>query len=501
MTNPEFLYRLFEILPGALTWGIFLLLIILSFIFPLVVAGFIIVYAIFWFVRSITMSYRLIIGYRNFARDIKINWFKKCQNSIHENEFKKIFHAIIMATYKEELPILETSLKAIIGSNYPMEKVIFVLATEERDKKKAQENAAKLQKKFGRYFYKFLVTLHPADLPNEVRGKGANITFAAKILKKIIDKKRIPYENIIVTTLDADNRVHKQYLAYLTNKFLHDNDPIHKSFQPIPMFLNNIWEVPLPLRAVALGSSFWQLIESTRPFRLRNFSAHAQSFAALVKINFWSKTTIVEDGHQYWRSYFAFNGRHTVVPLYIPIFQDAVLSSKGTLMTYREQYLQKRRWAWGCSDIPYVLANVIQNKRLPVLDKWLQTFRLIEGHFSWATTSIILAFLGWLPRINPDFTTSVLAYNFPLVYSRILTASMVGLVVTLTISNLVLSTGNKKILRRSIIWEWIVSPLLLTITNVAFGALPAIDAQTRLMFGKYLEYRVTEKAIPRNHVS
>jgi hypothetical protein len=268
------------------------------------------------------------------------------------------------------------------------------------------------------------------------------------------------------------------------------------------MFFNNIWDVPMPIRSVSIGSSFWQMIESTRPHRLRNFSAHAQSFAALVATNFWSTKTIVEDGHQFWRSYFKFNGKHQVVPLSVPIYQDAVLSPKGYLDTFREQYLQKRRWAWGASDIPYVLYHAWKNPRLPFWDKWLQAWRLIEGHYSWASTSMILAFFAWLPQIlSPTFHDVVLGYTFPPLYSQILVAALVGMVVTLTISSLLLPPVPRTRRRRStasVILEWITAPFLLPMSNVILSSLPAIDAQTRLALGKYLDYRVTEKATIRH---
>jgi hypothetical protein len=46
------------------------------------------------------------------------------------------------------------------------------------------------------------------------------------------------------------------------------------------------------------------------------------------------------------------------------------------------------------------------------------------------------------------------------------------------------------------LWSYISQPLeflLIPVVGFFFSALPGMDAHTRLMFGKYLEYRVTEK--------
>ena len=44
---------------------------------------------------------------------------------------------------------------------------------------------------------------------------------------------------------------------------------------------------------------------------------------------------------------------------------------------------------------------------------------------------------------------------------------------------------------RAVSWlQWLFLPL----AGIVFTNLPALDAQTRLLTGRYLEYRVTEKA-------
>jgi len=52
------------------------------------------------------------------------------------------------------------------------------------------------------------------------------------------------------------------------------------------------------------------------------------------------------------------------------------------------------------------------------------------------------------------------------------------------------SARTKKIRKRSFVFlQWIFLP----ITLILFGALPALEAQIRLMFGSYMGFWVTEK--------
>lgn len=497
--------RWLEYLPATLTWGSVLLLLVGSFVAPVAVASFMLVYALFWFSRSLLMSARLIVGYVRYRRDVKRDWLHELSDRYPSDTVDSLYHLVIVAVYKEDPFIVASTLEAIQQSEYPLSQLIVVIAAEQRAAENAAAVEAMVKRDYAKTFKHIMVAKHPPDIAGEVVGKGGNITWAAKLAKEYLDKEKIPYEQVVCTTLDADNRVQKKYFAALAYSYLEHETPLYASFQPIPMFFNNIWDVPLPIRSVALGSSYWQIMEATRPYRLRNFSAHAQSFAALVKTDYWSVKTAVEDGHQFWRTYFRFNGKHDVVPLNVPVYQDAVLSPNGYWATFREQYLQKRRWAWGCSDIPFVLWRVYRNRTLPPFDKWLQVARLIEGHFSWSTTSVILAFFGWIPRyLNPGFQNEVIAYTFPPLYGSILTLALTGLLVTFAISVLLLPPVPKTRLKRSrasLILEWITAPILLPISNIAFSSIPAIDAQTRLLFGKYLEFRVTEKHTHRQDLS
>lgn len=495
-TQHRWFLRLLEIFPGALTWTVLAAPVILSFTEPAAVAYFIIAFDLFWLTKSLRLNYYLIRGYRRLHRAQKTDWesLLSDRSGLESGwlEAANLYHAVIIATYNEPREILEPSIQSLITAKYPKDKLILVIAYEERGGPEIEKTVNALIKEYGRHFALATAVKHPDGVAGEVRGKGANITFAGRQLAAEVKKRRIDPQKVIVTTLDADHRPHLQYFAYLSYHYARDPGRIHRSYQPIPMFYNNIWDAPAPMRVLATGSSFWMIIESMRPHRLRNFAAHAQSLQTLLDTDFWSITTIVEDGHQYWRTYFTYDGDHQVVPVWLPIYQDAVLA-KTYLRTFTAQYLQQRRWAWGVSDFPYVVRNFLRTRRITAGEKLVQTGRLVEGHFSWATAPLILSFAGWLPLfLNPDFSEQLLAHQLPRIASWILTLTLVGLLVTIFISLISLPERPPRHRRTKFIGmvtQWVLLPLV----TIFFSAFAAIDAQTRLMLGKYMEFYVTEK--------
>jgi len=486
--------RFLEIFPGAVTWISLLLPVALSFYYPAAVAAFVLTFDLYWLYKSMIMGYHLISGYFGLKHDMKIDWREKCQKVPKNNLFLpwgEIYHALIFATYKEEVEILIPSFQAVVDSDYPKKKIIVVLATERRDYQRAQRNAKILKKKFKDKFFKFIVTCHP-DIPGEVKAKGANVKWAAKTLAKFIEKKKIPLENVIVTTCDADSRLHKKYLPCLTYKYITNPNRAHSSFQPIPLYSNNIWQAPAFSRIIAFGNSFWQLIEATRPWRLINFSTHAMSLKTLIEIDFWDTTVVNEDSRQFWRAYFKFDGDHRVVPLFVPVYMDAVLAD-NFWQTFKNQYLQKKRWYYGVEHFPYVITKSLEAKNISFWDLLVKNYRLFEANYSLATSSIYIAVIGWLPLLfGPGFQETVLAQNLLTIIKILLGLTWIGLLTSMIISILLLPPRPSKYRPRkffAMITQWVLIPF----TAILFSSLPAIDAQTRLMVGKYLAFLVTEK--------
>ena len=250
------------------------------------------------------------------------------------------------------------------------------------------------------------------------------------------------------------------------------------------------------MRVVATGNSFWNIISSMRPYSLRNFASHSQGMAALEQMDFWSVRTIVEDGHQYWRSYFHFDGDYSVVPIYAPIYQDAVLTEKYT-KTLKAQFVQLRRWAYGASDIAYVATRIFSRKRtVPFWPATARLLRLIDGHVTLAALPLIVAFGAWVPLfLNDEAARSIVAHELPVIVSRIQQVALVGLLITVFLSFKMLPPRPERYKRHRSVFmlaQWVLMP----VTAIVYTASSAFYSQTRLLLGKYLDkFDVTEKAV------
>lgn len=523
------LYRFFEMVPALVSYGAVILMIVLAYVSPVLAAVYLLLIATTVLVKAVSIAYHMIIGRHRVDKAQTIDWHGRLQEladpvasykkrGIHKradfflrqhqenlrlmsgapDEYPKpdqLYNAVIIATYNEDYEILAGTIKTIIDTTYDNKNLIIVLAHEERGGEETIKTAARLTKEFAGTFHAFLPVMHPKDLPDEVIGKGANITYAGEYLKEWLQQKNIAYTDVIVTTLDSDNRPHKHYFDYLTYEYIvHDNRK-HLAYQPVSLFFNNIWDVPAPMRVVATGNSFWNIISAMRPHSLRNFASHAQPMDALVEMDFWSKRSIVEDGHQYWRSYFYFGGNYDVIPLFVPIYQDAVLSDtyKKTLVA---QFIQLRRWAYGASDVPYVAVRIFTRAcNVPFFAGFSRFIRLLDGHVTLACIPLLITFGGWVPLlINSEATRSVAANQLPEVLGLLQRIAMIGLVISIFLAFKMLPPRPARYKRRRTVWmvaQWVLMP----VTALCYSSASAYYSQTRLLLGKYLNvFQVTEKA-------
>lgn len=503
-----FWWRVLEILPGALTWVALLGTVILSYSHPVLVAVFVICFDLNWLFRSIRMTSNTIRTYRYIKRDRRIDWSSRLrqltETKITGTELvvsrikpDELYHAIILVHYKEPLELLIGSIESYARSQTNKERLWLVLASEARAGEEIHDIYRKINERFKNEFGQIIQTIHPADIEGEIKCKSANGTWAAKELKKVLDDRRIGYDEVLVHNFDADTKVYPNYFDYIAYQYLMCPLGQPTSFQPVHVYANNIWEVPALMRLIAQSSTLIFMHNMLRQQRFHHFSSRSDVFQTIVDINYWTVNAIPEDSRQYYDSYFHYHGQLVVKPIYIPLRMDAVYA-KGYWPTVQNQYYQLRRWAWGISDLPYVVNLAIKDRAIGWYEKLSKILQLLESHFSWATSAIFITIIGWLPRIfNTDFTNTVFGYNFPAVTRTILGLALVGLITGIVISFLLLPPRPEhrhKWYYVNFIWQWILAP----IASVFLSSFAAIDAQTRLMIGKRLDYQVTEKAVARN---
>src|SRR3989344_7812756 len=486
----RYLYRFFEILPGALSWSTLVLMVILSGWRPVWAAFFIIAFDLYWLVKTAYLSAHLRSNWKRLKYNIKSDWNERLTNFKYDH----LRHLVLLPFYKEERIVLEETLDALVASTYDHEKIFIVLAYEERAGLEAENTAKQIKGKYSSNFGEFIITKHPKDLEGEMAGKGSNIAHAAHEAKKlIVDAKNIPYEDVIVSAFDIDTHVYPQYFSCLTWYYLTTENSQRSSFQPVPLYNNNIWDAPALSRVVATSGTFWQMIQQERPEKIATFSSHSVSFKTLYEIGYWQKNMVSEDSRIFWNAFLAYDGDYTVTPLSYPISMDANLAPTF-FETVKNIYKQQRRWGWGVENVPYLIFGLIKNKRISVWKKIRVIFVQLEGFWSLATNPIIIFALGWLPLWlgGGVFNASLLSYNLPLVTRNLMLLAMCGLIFSAIISISFLPKIGPREKRRTklfMILQWILVPITITI----FGSIPGLEAQTRLMFGRYMGFWITPK--------
>lgn len=488
--NDRRLYRFFEMVPGILTWGTILGTIFLSYFFPVIAAFFIIVFDLYWLLKTIYLSIHLRQNWRRTVHSLEVDW----SDLLSHVKYEHLYHLVILPYYSESYDIVHKCVESLVNANGDHKKILIVLAPEEKIGAPAQEIAKKIEEKFAHLFGGFVISTHPFGVPGEMAGKGSNIAYAAEYARiHLLDEKNISYKDVLVSAFDIDTVIYKDYFLCLMWHFLTAEKPYRSSYQPVPFYNNNIWEAPALSRVVAGSGTFWQMIQQERPEKLTTFSSHAIPFQTLYELGYWQKNMVSEDSRIFWNALLAFNGDYRVVSLSYPVSMDANLAPTF-FETLKNIYKQQRRWAYGSENVPYILMGFVKNKLIPLRKKITIAFVQLEGYWSLATNPLLIFLLGWLPLIlgGHRFNQTVLSYNLPFITRNLMVLAMFGLVVSgIIFWSLLPDMPQGYRMRHKIfmIVQWVLVPF----TIVIFGAIPGVDAQTRLLFGKYMGFWVTPK--------
>lgn len=528
-----------EIIPGLLTWLAFLWIIFGSIYFPILTANLLITYTLVWVFRTFLFSYNLAKSYHYSLRAQKTDWNKllsfiespvKLKYLVEKGEYSfdplilrlkkgplepqlleqidllkaknqyikpsEVLHCITLFNCRETYQVIKTSVESYVRSNFDLKKVIFIFAYEQFDSENALEISQKIRQEYGGLFLDYIDSCHPQNLPDEIKGRAGNMNWAAQTLKSYLEKINIDFSRVILSSFDSDTVINPNFLSELTFRYCITPDRIEVGYQPVPFYHNNIWDVPVFNRLVAISCSFWQLSVSLRKDENKSFSSRSMSFQSVIDFGYWDARVVQDDSRQFWTAYFVYNGRHYLENIYSPVYMDAVLS-KSYLQTIKSQYRQLRRWAWGVSDFPFIVFNILENPDIPLLKKIYEIIHFLESTFFWATGPIILSLSGSIPSsLNSAFRDNILSYNLPVMMSQLMNIASVGILLCIIITTQIIPFDRQKsVLKKiSLFLQWFLVPIV----SVCLSSIPAIDAQTRLMFNKRLDFQVTEKARKNN---
>ncbi len=524
--------RFFEIIPGGLSWSIIIGMTVLSFVKPLLATVIIIAFVLYWLMRLIYMNTLLLAAYTRFKVEKDTDWMKrieqvdilsasrqqpcpdagvksrygKISRSIYKSQLqhllqsgsmppasKDIYHVVIIPTVKESREVVEPGIISIENGSYPSKRILLIIALEQRAEEAIKIQMHTLQEEYKDKFLDFLIVEHPADLEGEARVKGANATFSARKAADYLTAKGIPFENVIVSCFDADTVAVSDYFSCLTYYFMITPDRIRASFQPIPVYHNNVWDVPCFARIIDIGISFFQFVEATDPRTLVTFSSHSMSFKALSEIDYWPTDIISDDSAIFWKAFLHYDGNYQTIPVPIAVSMD-IITGETVRQTFINVYKQKRRWAWGVENFPIIMRGFLSSNMISFWKKLTLTVKLLDKSSSWATWSFLLTVIGWLPIMlaQKEFADTTVYYIAPRIRVMVFALASFGLFVCITLSLLMLPPEKSKgsffrKLRHCA--EWLLIPVVV----LFLSALPALDAQTRLMFGGYMEFWVADK--------
>lgn len=491
LRTEETLLFVMRVIPGLLVWITIIASIVLSFVRPLWVIYFVIVFDLYWLFRVVYYMPFLFISWWRYRKAIRENWDTVARGT---KGYEDIRHLVFLPMVKEDVGVIRDTLLRIAEGSYPADRIMVVIAGEGRAREHIEHVRETLLPEFEKKFMRMWVTVHPADVVGEVIGKGSNLHYSAEQVVPQVVALELDPDRVVVSSFDCDTLIHSQYFSYLTHLYLTVPEPTRSSYQPVPLYNNNLWESPAAVRVAMFGTTFWLMTELPRHETMMTFSSHSMSLRMLMDVGYWQKDIVSEDSRIFLQGLIRYHGEYRVTPMYLPVSMDTVMTGnywKAIISLYK----QLRRWAWGVENFPFMVNAFMKDKEMPRRLKVTFIWKQLEGMYTWATAPLLILILGRLPFwVAPEqFREFAVFQNTPFTLQWLMRFALIGVFVSAGLALTLLPPRPAHVPRHHAIFVGLLQWLLLPVTFVLFGAIPAIDAQTRLMLGKPLGFFVSPK--------
>ncbi|KAK5131172.1 hypothetical protein LTR08_001258 [Meristemomyces frigidus] len=291
---------------------------------------------------------------------------------------------IIIPAYKEEMSLLEETLR-VLGSHPQAQYSYHIYLAMEEKEGKSDMKAARLIKSHRAAFYSMSYTIHPQGIPGEAQGKSSNESWAARQACK--DYPEELKRNVIITVMDgmlsraecigpgnanlnatADTHLPKRYFTQVER--LHTELPEKNQttiYLPPIVFDRNLHRVPLLVRTADLvwaGAGISSLYSGSTVGIPT--SVYSLPMKLVEHVGGWDRgpNAIGEDLHMYLKCFFALSGNLNVQVIYAPASQCNVSSDirgfKGYLDGIGARYRQALRHMWGSLDTGFAVRQSLE---------------------------------------------------------------------------------------------------------------------------------------------
>ncbi len=489
--------RALDGIPGCLTWTALLLCVIGAVAFPRGLLVFALAVALYSAFRFLLTGIAAINGLRIMRRWEKMDWHQRYLETAPPDAlaWDEVQHIVIIPNYKEPQQVLVRTLENLARQYQAKQRITIVLAMEAAEDG-CIEKAECLRREFAGRFQRFYHTVHPRGLPSEMQCKSANEAWAARWIKRrLVDELGCDMDDFLVTTMDADTLWHPNMFYALTYMFAVNPDRHQRFWQGQIRYHSNVWEISPPMRLLNaystaielgyLGGSWWQPMP---------MSSYSLSLRLLDTSGYWDADVIADEWHMFVKAFFARNGEVKVERVFLPFLAQAITGS-GMMDLIRNRYLQTLRHAWGVKEVGYTIAKMLEHPEIKFHPAFSLLIREAHDNIQAGAGWVIMVVGSELPFLmHPQLLTEIAQPTNPLFILLQIAALLVILlgVVFWYIDVITRPPRTKPATLRERLLVLLSFPLL-SVLSVIFLALPTIQAQTRLLLGAPLQFRVTKK--------
>ncbi|MDZ4670147.1 MAG: glycosyltransferase family 2 protein [Phototrophicales bacterium] len=480
---------------GWMAWVSIIFVLVATVISPPLVFSIASIAGIYMAGRFAIASFNAVRGLSFIKATEKIDWRGEYTRLRRADslEWEEIIHVMVIPNYKEDYGVLQDTLERIAQSPLAKTQVCVVLGMEEREKD-AHIKAKSLVAEFQSRFLYILTTFHPKDLVGEVAGKSSNEAWAAReAYKTLVVGQGYDIDKMVITILDADSLIHPRYLEAVTSRFAttRKKDRFHRMWQAPIRYDNNIWKVHPFFTFLHAYSTVWYLagLSGKHPMPLSTYSL---SFRLAHEVDYWDTDVIPEDWHMYIKCYFKRKGNLQLEPIYLPFSGYSAAVGENFVSAFRSQYAQSVRHMWGAEDVGYIIDQSSKHTMMSPIRKLTILWRVVHNH--------ALSTTGWVIT-NLGVQLALLLYPNLISKGTILTQMTIlqGVIQVIILTSVLFWVVDMRMRPQKKSWRidevifTAISFFIMPVTTLILSILPALEAQTRLMLGIPINYRVARK--------